>query len=102
MRILRRSSQQVVIRVTLRETGAQEQESKEFVAFPEWSSDEIHLLGSSRGLEFIKHKGVNPEDFVSWLAATESTCSYWAAGGAGERRLLKTGSVWNRRGKLAS
>ena len=64
--------------------------------------EEIDLLSSSRGLKFIKHKGVNPEDFISWPADTESAYGYRAAGGAGERRLLNTGSVRNRRGKLAS
>jgi len=35
--------------------------------------EEIDLLGSSRGLEFIKHKDVSPEDFISWPAVMEST-----------------------------
>ena len=73
VRILRKSSQQVVMRITLAETGAQEQESRKFGAFPEWSSEEIDLLSSSRGIEFIKYKGVNPEDFISWPAVMEST-----------------------------
>jgi len=35
--------------------------------------EEIDLLSSSCGPKFIKHKDVNPEDFISWPAVMEST-----------------------------